>query len=45
MCSLIVAVVVVVEEWNKLSKHVVSVGTIDTYKKRLHTYIDEENIM
>ena len=33
----------VVEEWNKLSKHVVSAGTVDTFKKRLNISMDEEN--
>ena len=33
----------VVEEWNKLSKHVVSAGRIDTFKKRLDIFMDEEN--
>ena len=34
----------VVEEWNKLGKHVVSVGTVDTFKKRLHISMYEESI-
>ena len=33
----------VVKEWNKLSKHVVNVRTLDIFKKRLYTYMDEEN--
>ena len=33
----------VVEEWNKLSKHVVSGGTVDIFKKRLDISMDEEN--
>ena len=33
----------VVKEWNKLSKHVVSSGTLDIYKERFDTYMDEEN--
>ena len=33
----------VVEEWNKLNKHVVSARTIDTFKKKLHISMDEEN--
>ena len=33
----------VVEEWNKLSKHVVSAGTVDTFKKRLDISMDEGN--
>ena len=33
----------VVEEWNKLSKHVVSARTIDTFDKRLDISMDEEN--
>ena len=32
-----------VEEWNKLSKYVVSAGTVDTFKKRLDISMDEEN--
>ena len=32
-----------VEEWNKLSKLVVSAGTVDTFKKRLDISMDEEN--
>ena len=30
----VVIVMVVVEEWNKLNKHVVSVRTIDAYKRK-----------
>ena len=33
----------VVEEWSKLSKYVVSAGTVDTFKKRLGISMDEEN--
>ena len=33
----------VVEEWNKLGKHVVSAGTVKTFKKRLDISMDEEN--
>ena len=33
----------VVEEWNKLSKHVVSVRTVYTLEKRLDISMDEEN--
>ena len=33
----------VAEEWNKLSKHVISAGTVDTFKKRLDISMDEEN--
>ena len=33
----------VVKEWNKLSKHVVSVGTVDILKKKLDMSMDEEN--
>ena len=33
----------VVEEWNKQSKHVVSTGTVDTFKKWLDISMDEEN--
>ena len=33
----------VVEEWKKLSKHVVSARTVYIYKKRFDTYMDEEN--
>ena len=33
----------VVEEWNKLSKHMVSTGTIDILKKWLYIPMDEEN--
>ena len=33
----------IVEEWNKLGKHVISAGTVDTCKKRLDIPIDEEN--
>ena len=32
----------VVEEWNKLSKHVVSAGTVDIVKKRLDISMDDE---
>ena len=31
----------VVEEWNKLSKHVVSAGTVDTFEKKLDISMDE----
>ena len=31
------------EEWNKISKHVVSGGTVDTFEKWLDIYMDEEN--
>ena len=34
----------VVEEWNRLNKHVVSSWTVDTYKKKLNISMDEENI-
>ena len=33
----------VVEEWNKFSKHILSVGTVNTFKKRLDISMDEEN--
>ena len=33
----------VVEDYNKVSKHVVGAGTIDTLKKRLRISMDEEN--
>ena len=33
----------VVEEWNKLSKHLVSAGTVDTFRKRFDISMDEEN--
>ena len=33
----------IVEEWNKLGKHMVSAGTVDTSKKRLDISMDEEN--
>ena len=32
-----------IEEWNQLSKHVVSVRTVDTFKERLDNSMDEEN--
>ena len=32
----------VVEEWNKLSKHVVSAGIVNTFKKRLDNLMDVE---
>ncbi len=32
----------VVDEWNRLSSHVVSANTIDTFKKRLDRFIDGE---
>ena len=32
-----------VEKWNKLNKHVVSAGTVDTFKKKLDITMDEEN--
>ena len=35
----------VVEEWNKLNKHVVSAGTVDTFKKRLDISMDEKKQM
>ena len=30
----------VVKEWNKLSKHVVSAGTVDNFKKRLDVHFN-----
>ena len=33
----------IAEEWNKLSKPVVSAGRVDTFKKRLDISMDEEN--
>ena len=33
----------VVDEWNRLSSHVVSANTIDTFKKRLHKFMDGES--
>ena len=35
----------IVEEWNKFSKHVVSAGTVDTFKKRLDISMDQENMV
>ena len=35
----------VVEEWNKVSKHVVNAGTVDTFKKRLDISMNEENMI
>ena len=32
-----------VGEWNKLSKHMVSAGTVDTFIKSLDISVDEEN--
>ena len=32
----------VVDEWNRLSSHVVSANTIDTFKKRLDKFMDGE---
>ena len=32
-----------VEEWNKLSKHVVSATTVNSFKKRLDISMDKEN--
>ena len=32
----------VVDEWNRLSKDVVSAKTVDSFKKRLDRYMDEE---
>ncbi len=32
----------VVDEWNRLSSHVVSGNTIDTFKKRLDRFMDGE---
>ena len=33
----------VVEDWNKLSDHVVSEGTVDTFEKRFDMSLDDEN--
>ncbi len=33
----------VVDEWNRLSSHVVSANTIDTFKKRLDKFMDGED--
>ncbi len=33
----------VVDEWNRLSSHVVSANTIDTFEKRLHKFMDGDD--
>ncbi len=33
----------IMDEWNKLSSHVVSGNTIDTFKKRLDKFMDGED--
>ncbi len=33
----------VVDEWNRLSSHVVSTNTIDTFKRRLDKFMDRED--
>ena len=33
----------VVEEWNELSKHVVSANTVYVIRKKLYAYMDEDD--